>query len=279
MANIISGKELAQSIKESVKVEVSHLLAEGIKPRLAIVQVGDNPASNSYVKGKLKDCNEVGIDATLIKMDVDVTQSELEFTVSSLVLDNSIHGILVQLPLPPHINEEQILELIPSDKDVDGFSADNMGRLWSSRDAFIPCTPAGCLYMLKSVETNLSGKQAVIIGRSNIVGKPMAALLLQENMTVTICHSKTKNLKEICKTADVLVVAIGKAKFINEEYVKPGAIVIDVGINRDADGKLCGDVDFASVAQVASAITPVPGGVGLMTRAMLLKNVIKSAKK
>lgn len=279
MANIISGKELAQSIKEDVKVEVAHLLAEGIKPRLAIVQVGDNPASNSYVKGKLKDCNEVGIDATLVKMDADVTQSELELTVSSLVLDNSVHGILVQLPLPSHINEERILELIPSDKDVDGFSADNMGRLWSSRDAFIPCTPAGCLYMLKSVEVNLSGKQAVIIGRSNIVGKPMAALLLQENMTVTICHSKTKNLKEICKTADVLVVAIGKAKFINEEYIKPGAIVIDVGINRDADGKLCGDVDFASAAQVASAITPVPGGVGLMTRAMLLKNVIKSAKR
>lgn len=279
MANIISGKELAQNIKEDVKVEVTHLLAEGIKPRLAIVQVGDNPASNSYVKGKLKDCNEVGIDATLVKMDADVTQSELELTVSSLVLDNSIHGILVQLPLPSHINEERILEFIPSDKDVDGFSADNMGRLWSSRDAFIPCTPAGCLYMLKSVETNLSGKQAVIIGRSNIVGKPMAALLLQENMTVTICHSKTKNLKEICKTADVLVVAIGKTKFINEEYIKPGAIVIDIGINRDADGKLCGDVDFASAAQVASAITPVPGGVGLMTRAMLLKNVIKSAKR
>lgn len=278
MAEILSGKIIAAQVKERVSKDVVKSKEKGIEPKLVIIKVGDDPASEVYVKGKIKDCIEVGIIVHLIELESSISEEKLLDEINYISNDETVHGVLVQLPLPKHISESKIIEAIPSSKDVDGFSLENIGKLWSGANGFVPCTPAGCIEILKHTGKPISGKHAVIIGRSNIVGKPMAALLLNENATVTICHSKTNNLKEICKTADILIVAVGKPKMINEEYIKPGAIVIDVGINRDENNKLCGDVDFASAAQVASFITPVPGGAGLMTRAMLLQNVVEAAK-
>ncbi len=278
MAQIISGKELAAKVKEQVKTRVQALQQRGINPCLAVILVGDDPASAVYVRGKEKDCEECGIESRLIRFSADATQQQVLDKLEELGKDDTVHGILVQLPLPKQIDEHTVIAAIPPEKDVDGFTPVNVGKMMIGQPCFLPCTPAGCIEMLKSTGMQLSGKNAVVLGRSNIVGKPAAILLLQQNATVTICHSRTENLKEICAKADVLVVAIGKAKFVTQDMVKPGAVVIDVGMNRDSDGKLCGDVDFDAVYQTAGAITPVPGGVGLMTRAMLMQNTIQAAE-
>lgn len=279
MAQIISGKELAARIKQRVSSQVEELKAGGVNPCLAVVLVGDDPASAVYVRGKESDCRECGIESRMLRLPADTTQDQLLEQLKQLAEDRSVHGILVQLPLPAQIDEQAVIAAIPPEKDVDGFSPVNVGRMMIGEECFLPCTPAGCIEMLKSTGMPIAGKRAMVLGRSNIVGKPAAMLLLRENATVTICHSKTENLAQLCAEADILVAAIGKAKFVTGDMVKPGAVVIDVGINRDENGKLCGDVDFAAAEQKASFITPVPGGVGLMTRAMLLVNTIQAARR
>lgn len=277
-ANIIDGKILAQQVKDNVKNQVQVLQAEGIRPCLAVVLVGENAASAAYVRGKEKDCIACGIENRTVRLPEDTTEEELLMVVQDLAQDKSVHGILVQLPLPSQVDEDRVIAAIPPSKDVDGFTPESAGRLLIGEPCFAPCTPQGMIQMLKSTGVTLKGKNAVVLGRSNIVGKPAALLLLAEDCTVTICHSKTQNLKEICAQADILVAAVGRAGFVTGDMVKPGAIVIDVGINRNAEGKLCGDVDFEAAAERASWISPVPGGAGLMTRAMLLENTIRAAR-
>ena len=269
----INGREVAKNWKDEITKRVSELT---VQPHLAVVLVGDNPASQVYVRNKEKACAQTGIRSTVIRLKEDCTQVELENVVRSLNTDDSIHGILVQLPLPTHINEADILALINPKKDVDGFHAMNSGRLMNGQKGFIPCTPLGIMRLLEAYKIPLEGKHAVIVGRSNIVGKPMSMLLLAQNATVTICHSKTRNLAEFTRQADILVAAVGKANFITPEMVKAGAVVIDVGINR-VNGQIVGDVD-ARVNEIASYITPVPGGVGQMTIAMLLSNTVDAAQ-
>ncbi|MBR0189437.1 MAG: bifunctional methylenetetrahydrofolate dehydrogenase/methenyltetrahydrofolate cyclohydrolase FolD [Clostridia bacterium] len=277
MATLLDGKALSAEIKENLKVNVAEFEKEyGRKISLAVILVGENPASCVYVKNKIKAAEFVGIKSLSFSLPETATESEVEDLVKTLSADRSVDGILVQLPLPKHLNEEKILSIIPAEKDVDGFTAENVGNTTLFKDGINSCTPAGIMYMLKSTGVPLSGKHAVIIGRSNIVGKPVALMLLRESCTVTICHSKTADLKAIAKQADILVVAIGKAKFVTADMVKDGAIVIDVGINRTENG-LCGDVDFEGVKDKASFITPVPGGVGPMTIAMLMSNAYKCA--
>ena len=277
-AEIINGKDLAQEIRNGLKGEVASLIAKGITPHLTVILVGNNPASKSYVKGKEKAAMEVGIESTLIELPETISEEELLHQIQRLNEDISVHGILVQLPLPEHISEQKVIETIEPSKDVDGFHPINVGRMMIQEDAFLPCTPYGIITMIKSKGIDIEGKHAVIIGRSNIVGKPVGQLLLNENATVTYCHSKTKDMPQYTKNADILVVAIGKANVITAEDIKDGAVVIDVGINRLDNGKLTGDVDFDSAKEKASYITPVPKGVGPMTIAMLLKNTIKAAK-
>lgn len=272
MAKIIDGKLISQKVKDELKVKVEKFASEfGRKITLAVILVGDNPASQVYVKNKIKATEYVGMKSLSYYLPENATEEQVSETVLSLAADKGVDGILVQLPLPKHLDENKILNLIPPEKDVDGFLAENVGNLTLGLPTTVACTPFGVIKMLEYEKIELSGKNAVVIGRSNIVGKPMAMLLLKENCTVTICHSKTTNLKEICRTADVLVAAIGRPKFVTADMVKQGAVVIDVGINR-TDGGLVGDVDFDSVKEVASFITPVPGGVGPMTIAMLLEN-------
>ncbi|MDD7264723.1 MAG: bifunctional methylenetetrahydrofolate dehydrogenase/methenyltetrahydrofolate cyclohydrolase FolD [Subdoligranulum sp.] len=279
MAIRIEGKLLAAQVKERVAAGVKELKEKGIEPCLAVIMVGENPASQVYVKGKVKDCAECGIKSLEIHLPAETTQNELLQKLAELAGDAGVHGLLVQLPLPAHIDEKTVIEAIPPQKDVDGFTAVNVGRMMIGEECFLPCTPAGCMEMIRSTGVSISGKNAVVIGRSNIVGKPAAMLLLRENATVTICHSRTENLKQVCANADILVAAVGRAGFVTGDMVKPGAVVIDVGINRNAQGKLCGDVDYDAAAEKAGYITPVPGGVGLMTRAMLMQNTLQAAQK
>ena len=279
MAIRIEGKLLAARVKDRVAAGVKELKEKGIEPCLAVIMVGENPASQVYVKGKVKDCAECGIKSLEIHLPAETTQNELLQKLAELADDASVHGLLVQLPLPAHIDEKTVIEAIPPQKDVDGFTAVNVGRMMIGEECFLPCTPAGCMEMIRSTGVSISGKNAVVIGRSNIVGKPAAMLLLRENATVTICHSRTENLKQVCANADILVAAVGRAGFVTGDMVKPGAVVIDVGINRNAQGKLCGDVDYDAAAEKAGYITPVPGGVGLMTRAMLMQNTLQAAQK
>ncbi len=272
MAIIIDGKQIAQNVKEQLKEKVSVFLTTyNHQITLAVILVGENPASKVYVKNKITATEYVGMKSLSFHLPEGATQQEVESLIESLSSDNDVDGILVQLPLPKHLDENKILSKIPADKDVDGFLAQNVGNLLLGQPATVACTPFGVIKMLKSQNIELCGKNAVVIGRSNIVGKPMALLLLQENCTVTVCHSKTQNLKEICKNADILIAAIGRPEFVKGDMVKPGAVVIDVGINRTEKG-LVGDVDFEQVKDVASFISPVPGGVGPMTIAMLLEN-------
>ena len=275
---ILDGKNVSAQVKERVKNEALNLKNQGIEPALAVILVGEDKASQTYVAAKEKACNLCEIKSVMHRLSESTTQSELIALIDVLNLDDGIDGILVQLPLPKHIDTNKILETISPAKDVDGFAAINVGKLASGLDGFVPCTPLGIMEIFKAYDINLEGKNAVVIGRSNIVGKPMANLLLNANATVTVTHSKTRNLKEICAGADILVAAIGRADFVTADMVKEGAVVIDVGINRMDDGKLKGDVKFDEVAPKCSFITPVPGGVGPMTIAMLLSNTIKSAK-
>ncbi|EDE9575654.1 bifunctional methylenetetrahydrofolate dehydrogenase/methenyltetrahydrofolate cyclohydrolase FolD [Listeria monocytogenes] len=279
MGEIIDGKKLAKEIQEKVTREVAELVKEGKKPRLAVVLVGDNQASRTYVRNKQKRTEEAGMKSVLIELPENVTEEKLLSVVEELNEDKTIHGILVQLPLPEHISEEKVIDTISYDKDVDGFHPVNVGNLFIGKDSFVPCTPAGIIELIKSTGTQIEGKRAVVIGRSNIVGKPVAQLLLIENATVTIAHSRTKDLPQVAKEADILVVATGLAKFVKKDYIKPGAVVIDVGMDRDENNKLCGDVDFDDVVEEAGFITPVPGGVGPMTITMLLANTLKAAKR
>ena len=278
-AKIIEGKSLSAQVKEKVKRQVAELHAQGIRPCLAVVLVGENPASATYVRGKEKDCTECDIVNRTIYLPETVSEDELLTVVRDLAQDTTVHGILVQLPLPAQIDEDRVIAAIPPEKDVDGFTPESAGRLLIGEPCFVPCTPQGVIEMLKSTGVPLAGKQAVVLGRSNIVGKPAALLLLAEDCTVTICHSKTANLKELCASADILVAAVGRAGFVTGDMVKPGAVVIDVGINRNAEGKLCGDVDFDAAVEKAGWISPVPGGAGLMTRAMLMENTVRAARK
>ncbi|EAG8963619.1 bifunctional methylenetetrahydrofolate dehydrogenase/methenyltetrahydrofolate cyclohydrolase FolD [Listeria monocytogenes] len=278
MGEIIDGKKLAKEIQEKVTREVAELVKEGKKPGLAVVLVGDNQASRTYVRNKQKRTEEAGMKSVLIELPENVTEEKLLSVVEELNEDKTIHGILVQLPLPEHISEEKVIDTISYDKDVDGFHPVNVGNLFIGKDSFVPCTPAGIIELIKSTGTQIEGKRAVVIGRSNIVGKPVAQLLLIENATVTIAHSRTKDLPQVAKEADILVVATGLAKFVKKDYIKPGAVVIDVGMDRDENNKLCGDVDFDDVVEEAGFITPVPGGVGPMTITMLLANTLKAAK-
>ena len=277
-ASIIDGKALAAAAKAEAAEKVTALKAQGVNPCLAVILVGENPASQVYVRGKINDCAQCGIESRSINLPADTTQETLLAEVKKLADDPAVHGILVQLPLPEQIDEKAVIDAIPPEKDVDGFSPINVGRMQIGEPCYLPCTPAGCIRMIESTGTEIAGKNAVVIGRSNIVGKPMAMLLLHRNATVTICHSHTKNLKEVCASADILVSAVGKAHFITADMVKEGAIVIDVGMNHDENGKLCGDVEFAEVEPKASYITPVPGGVGPMTITMLMKNTLRAAE-
>ncbi|MBR0265854.1 MAG: bifunctional methylenetetrahydrofolate dehydrogenase/methenyltetrahydrofolate cyclohydrolase FolD [Clostridia bacterium] len=277
-ARILDGKVLSAQIKDEVTARVEALKAKGVIPGLAVILVGNNPASEIYVRNKGKGCEETGMLSRTVRLDEATTQEELEGQIEALNRDPEIHGILVQLPLPRHLDENAALAKILPEKDVDGFHLINAGHLMTGTEGVVPCTPKGALYMLRSTGEDLSGKEAVVIGRSNIVGKPMAMLLLQQNCTVTVCHSRTKDLAEHTRRADILVSAVGKAGFVTKDMVKPGAIVIDVGINR-VDGKVCGDVDFESVSETAGWITPVPGGVGKMTIAMLLSNTVDAAER
>ena len=275
---ILDGKAVSLKVKESVKVRADELKKFGVEPTLAVVLVGEDKASQTYVRAKEKACNEYGIKSVAHRLSENTTQNELLALINVLNLDDSIHGILVQLPLPKHIDTNIVLAAIDPRKDVDGFHAVNVGKLVSGLDGFVPCTPLGVMEILKEYDIEVAGLNAVVIGRSNIVGKPMANLLLNASATVTVTHSKTKNLKEICKNADLIVAAIGKPFFLKADMVKDGAVVVDVGINRLDDGRLVGDVDFDEVAPKCSYITPVPGGVGPMTIAMLLNNTILAAQ-
>lgn len=278
MAHIIDGKKFSKEIKEEVKEKVSALKEQGITVTLAVIQVGNNPASTVYVGNKKKACEFVGIRSLAYELPCETTEEELLKLVGDLNGREDVDGILVQLPLPGHIDEDTVIKAISPEKDVDGFHPQSVGALSIGQEGYISCTPAGIIQLLKRSDIVIDGKECVIIGRSNIVGKPMGMLLLRENGTVTICHSHTPDLKSVTKRADILVVAIGKAKFVTSEYVKEGAVVIDVGMDRDENGKLCGDVDFDDVSKVAGAITPVPGGVGPMTIAMLMENCIRKYK-
>lgn len=278
MAVVIDGKAVSAKVKEQVARETEALKAQGICPGLAVVIVGDDPASRIYVNNKKKACAAAGIYSEEYALPEGTTQEELLDLIDTLNKRAEIHGILVQSPLPKGLDEAAVVEKIDPQKDVDAFHAYNVGKIMQGKYAFLPCTPAGVIELIKSTGVDICGKQCVVIGRSDIVGKPMAMLLLHENGTVTICHSRTKNLGEICRGADILVSAVGKAHFVTGDMVKPGAVVIDVGMNRDENGKLCGDVEFSQAEPVAGYITPVPGGVGPMTIAMLLKNTVTAAR-
>ena len=276
---IISGKEISTKIKDRLKEEVEQMKNKYDRlPKLAVILVGENQASQVYVRNKERGCSYVGMDSLKIIHDATFSEEELLNEIKQLNEDETVDGILVQLPLPDHINEDKVLEAIDPSKDVDGFHPENVAKLFLGQRSLVPCTPKGMMVLLDEINYDLTGKEVVVVGRSNIVGKPMAMLLLRENGTVTVCHSHTKDLKEVCKRADILVVAIGKPKFIDDSYVKDGAVVIDVGIHRNENNKLCGDVDYDKVAPKTSAITPVPGGVGPMTIAMLMKNCVESKK-
>ena len=277
-ASIIDGNALSAQLRQQVSDKVKALQARGLTAGLAVILVGDNPASQVYVRNKVKACEQTGIHSSLEKHDATMTEAELLARVHALNHDNSIHGILVQLPLPAHIDAQKVIEAIAPEKDVDGFHVASAGALMTGLPGYWPCTPHGCMKMLEHIGYSLKGKHAVVIGRSNIVGKPMALMLLQEHATVTVCHSATPNLKAHTLQADVIVAAVGKRNILTADMVKPGAVVIDVGMNRDDAGKLCGDVDYDGVKQVASHITPVPGGVGPMTITMLLVNTLASAE-
>lgn len=280
MVKIIDGKALAAKIRAEIAGKVGAYSKEtGRQIGLAVVLVGEDPASQVYVRNKIKACEEVGMKSYAYYLGADSSQAQVEELVRTLAADRNVHGILVQLPLPAHLDSNSILALIPHAKDVDGFSAENMGRLCMNEDCLVACTPNGVMQMFKDEGIELKGKRAVVVGRSNIVGKPMAMLLTNADATVTVCHSKTINLKEICASADILVAAIGRAKFITADMVKEGAVVIDVGMNRDENGKLCGDVDFVNVKDKCSYITPVPGGVGPMTITMLMYNTYIAAMR
>lgn len=278
MPKIIDGKAIAAEIRAQAAAETEALLRRGIAPGLAVVLVGDNPASRIYVTNKEKDCAKTGIRSEEYALPAETGEEELLALVRRLNRKKDVNGILVQLPLPDGLDERPVLSAISPEKDVDAFHPENVGRILIGNYVFAPCTPAGVMEMLRHEKIPVEGKNCVVIGRSNIVGKPMAALLLHANGTVTVCHSRTRDLRGICARADILVAAVGRPKFVTADMVKPGAVVIDVGMDRDENGKLCGDVDFAGVEPVASRITPVPGGVGPMTRAMLLKNTITAAK-
>lgn len=278
MAQIIDGKAISLQIKDELKEQVKKYKEEGVEITLAVVKVGNDPASAVYVRNKENACEYIGINSKKIEMPEETTEEELLKLIDELNNDNAINGILVQLPLPKHIDENKILLAIDPIKDVDGFHPVNVGKMVIGEPSFLPCTPAGIIEMIKRSDLDIEGKECVVIGRSNIVGKPMSLLMLRENATVTITHSRTKDLKSVCKRADIVVAAIGKAKFVDKDYIKDGAIVIDVGMDRDEDGKLCGDVDFDSVEPIAGAITPVPGGVGPMTVTMLLVNCLRSVE-
>lgn len=278
MAEIINGKEISAALKDDLKAEVAALKEAGKSCCLAVIQVGCDPASSVYVGNKKKACAYIGIESRSYELLEETTEEELLALVAKLNADDTVHGILCQLPLPKHICEDHIIKAISPHKDVDGFHPQNVGALVIGQQGFVSCTPAGIIELLHRSNIQIDGKHCVVVGRSNIVGKPMALLMLRENATVTVCHSHTKNLQEICKEADILIVAIGKPKFIDHTYIKEGAVVIDVGIHRGEDNKLCGDVDFDDVAGHTSAITPVPGGVGPMTIAMLMKNCVEAMK-
>ena len=278
MATRIDGKAVAAKIRAQVAQDVEALKARGICPGMAVVLVGDDPASKIYVNNKKKACAETGIYSEEHLLPAETTQEELLALIEKLNADEKIHGILVQSPLPKHLDEKLVVEHIDPRKDVDAFHAYNVGKIMIGDFTFLPCTPAGVIELIRSTGVPIEGKNCVVVGRSNIVGKPMAMLLLHNNGTVTICHSRTKNLAEICRGADILAAAVGKPKFITADMVKPGAVVIDVGMDRDENGKLCGDVDFDAVEPIASYITPVPGGVGPMTIAMLMKNAVRAAE-
>ncbi len=276
MYQIIDGKAISTALKEELKVKVDALKAQGVEPCLAVILVGEDPASTVYVNNKKKACEFIGIKSLSYELPESTTQDELLALIDKLNADDGVNGILVQLPLPKHIDEDAVIQAISPKKDVDGFHPQSVGALCIGQKGFVSCTPAGIIELLKRSNVEIEGKECVIIGRSNIVGKPMSLLMLRENATVTVCHSRTKNLKEVTKRADILIVAIGKPKMITAEYVKEGAVVIDVGIHRLEGKKLCGDVDFDTVAEHTSMITPVPGGVGPMTIAMLMKNCVDS---
>ncbi|MBR0491071.1 MAG: bifunctional methylenetetrahydrofolate dehydrogenase/methenyltetrahydrofolate cyclohydrolase FolD [Clostridia bacterium] len=278
MATIIDGKELARKTRQNLKIDCDNLKSKGIIPKLAVIMVGDNPASKVYVKNKSKACEEVGIEYEEFLLDENTTQKDLISLIEQLNEREDVTGILLQSPIPAHLDINEAFRTISPKKDVDGFHPVSVGKLTLGQDTFVSCTPYGVIKMFEEYNIDLEGKNVVIIGRSNIVGKPLIQCCLNKNATVTVCHSRTKDLAEHTKRADIVIVAIGKAKFLKEDMVKDGAVVIDVGINRGEDGKLCGDVDFENVSQKASYITPVPGGVGPMTIAMLMNNVIKAAK-
>ena len=278
-AQRIDGNALSQKLRADVTLRTSALKAKGITPGLAVILVGENPASQVYVRNKVKACEDSGLHSILEKHTASLTEAALLNRIDALNHDTSIHGILVQLPLPDHIDAQKVIEAISPAKDVDGFHIASAGALMTGMPGFWPCTPYGCMKMLDSIRYELKGKHAVVIGRSNIVGKPMALMLLQKNATVTICHSATQDLKAITLQADVIVAAVGKRNILTADMVKPGAVVLDVGMNRNEEGKLCGDVDFAGVEQVAGYITPVPGGVGPMTITMLLVNTLEAAER
>ena len=280
MANIINGKEISAAIRAEIKEATERLVAEsGVRPGLAVIIVGEDPASQVYVRNKKRACDEVGFYSESYELPESTTQDELNALVDRLNKDEKIHGILCQLPLPKHLDENEVIMRIDPKKDVDAFHPENVGKIMIGDYSFLPCTPAGVMALLERSGIDVCGKECVVVGRSNIVGKPQAMLLLHANGTVTICHSRTKNLAEVCRRADILVAAIGKADFFTGDMIKEGAVVIDVGMNRRADGKLTGDVDFASVEPKASYITPVPGGVGPMTITMLMQNTLTAAKK
>ncbi len=278
-ARIIDGVALSQKLRTEVTARAKALKARGVTPGLAVILVGENPASQVYVRNKVKGCEDCGFHSVLEKFDGSMTEAELLARIDALNNDPAIHGILVQLPVPAHIDANKVIEAISPLKDVDGFHIASAGALMTGMPGFWPCTPYGCMKMLESIDYDLKGKHAVVIGRSNIVGKPMALMLLQKNATVTICHSGTKDLKALTLQADVIVAAVGKRNVLTADMVKPGAVVLDVGMNRNDEGKLCGDVDFEGVRQVASYITPVPGGVGPMTITMLLVNTLEAAER
>ncbi|MCX2825685.1 bifunctional methylenetetrahydrofolate dehydrogenase/methenyltetrahydrofolate cyclohydrolase FolD [Bacillus pseudomycoides] len=279
VAVIIKGNEVAEKKRAQLKEEVVKLKEQGIVPGLAVILVGEDPASRSYVKGKEKGCEQAGIYSELIEFPDTITEERLLAEIDRLNEDDRINGILVQLPLPKHIEEKAIIERISPEKDVDGFHPISVGRMMTGQDTFLPCTPHGIVELVKETNLDISGKHVVVIGRSNIVGKPVGQLFLNENATVTYCHSKTKNIKELSKLADILIVAVGRPKMVTADYIKEGAVVIDVGVNRLETGKLCGDVDFENVLDIAGYITPVPKGVGPMTITMLLHNTVESAKR
>lgn len=278
-AKLINGKEVAQTVRNELKQEVIRLKEQGIEPGLTVILVGNNPASETYVRGKIRASEEVGIRSNLVRMSEEASEEKLLAVVKQLNEDPAVHGILVQLPLPAHMDPNKVIATISPNKDVDGFTPINMGNLLVGLEGIIPCTPYGIMELLKRSGIETEGKHAVVVGRSNIVGKPISLLLQQANATVTMCHSRTRDLPSFTKQADILVVAVGMAEMITADHVKPGAVVIDVGMNRNREGKLVGDVDFGGVAPLASAITPVPGGVGPMTVAMLMKNTVIAAKQ